>query len=317
MKKLLFLFLLFTFSNLFAKDVLNVGVLAYGTVNWELETIKNYNLDKKNGFDLQVKKIASKNGVAVSFMANEVDMIVNDFVWVNRQNTEGEKLYFYPHSSAVGAIYVRDNNINSIVDLKDKKLGIAGGSVDKSWLLFQAYTKKQYGIDLKNYVLPTFAAPPILNAKIEDGSLQGVLNFWHYNTRLEDMGYKKLISLNEILPKLGIDDNSIAFIGWVFKDEFAKKDKELVTKFLKASDEAKEILKNNKDAWEKIKPLMDAPNKNVENLLIKGYIDGIPTNFNETTISNMQKLYDILNEYGGKNLVGDATTLNPDIFWKK
>lgn len=315
MGKLLLLFFTICFSYLIAKDTLKIGVLSYGTVNWELQTIKENKLDEKYGFNLEIRKIASKNGVAVSFMGDEVDMIVNDFVWVNRQKSEGHSFYFFPYSKAVGAIYVADKNINSIVDLKNKKIGIAGGSVDKSWLLFQAYAKKELDINLKNYLKPVFASPPILNKKVEDGSLEGALNFWHYNTRLEDLGFKKLITLNEILPKLGIKDENIPFIGWVFKQSLVDEDKDIINKFLNASYEAKNLLKTQKNKWKNIQPLMKAENDNVKELLEKGYIEGIPTYFDTNTINEMDKLYKVLVEYGGKDLIGNANSLDKTIFW--
>ena len=36
-----------------------------------------------------------------------------------------------------------DSNITNELDLKNKKIGIAGGQVDKAWLIFRAYYKKK------------------------------------------------------------------------------------------------------------------------------------------------------------------------------
>ena len=59
-----------------------------------------------------------------------------------------------------------DSEIMTIYDLEEKKLGIAGGSIDKSWLLFRAYLKKNTGKDGKRFVKPIFVAPPLLNKLI-------------------------------------------------------------------------------------------------------------------------------------------------------
>ena len=45
--------------------------------------------------------------------------------------------------------------IKTLKDLKGRKLGIAGGPVDKSWLMLRAYSKKKLGIDLKKVIKPT------------------------------------------------------------------------------------------------------------------------------------------------------------------
>ena len=60
MKYKIFLVFIFFLINLNAQQKLRVGVLAYGTVNWGLEILKQNGLDKKNGFDkIEKFKIAS------------------------------------------------------------------------------------------------------------------------------------------------------------------------------------------------------------------------------------------------------------------
>jgi NitT/TauT family transport system substrate-binding protein len=44
--------------------------------------------------------------------------------------------------------------------LKGKKMGIAGGPLDKSWLLLVAYALDMDQIDLKTAITPVFGAPP-------------------------------------------------------------------------------------------------------------------------------------------------------------
>ena len=44
-----------------AQPEVRVGVLKYGTVNWEIDVIKHHQLDKKYQFELKVTSLASKN----------------------------------------------------------------------------------------------------------------------------------------------------------------------------------------------------------------------------------------------------------------
>ena len=48
-------------SQGFAADrpAVRVGVLKFGTVNWELDTIKTHKLDEAEGIDLQIVDLAS------------------------------------------------------------------------------------------------------------------------------------------------------------------------------------------------------------------------------------------------------------------
>ena len=98
-------------------------------------------------------------------------MIVTDWFWVSRQRNEGRLFTFVPHSMAAGGLIVaKDSSIKNEKDLRGKKIGIAGGQVDKGWLIFRAYFKKEYGIELKDISRQIFGAPPLLNKKIEQNN---------------------------------------------------------------------------------------------------------------------------------------------------
>jgi NitT/TauT family transport system substrate-binding protein len=186
-----------------------VGVLAYGTVNWELDVLKQNNLDKKYGFELEIVELASKNAQLIALQSKDVDVIVNDWIWVNAQRASGKDFTFYPYSKASGTLMVNEkSNIKSLADLKGKELGIGGGNFDKTWLLLRAYTKNRYKYDLKDTVNPVFASSPIIYKKMEDGSLEAGINFWHFNAKLEalvdtNISYKDLSSL---------PDNAVVFV---------------------------------------------------------------------------------------------------------
>ena len=48
--------------------VIRLGALSFGTVNWELDTIKNNKLDEKHGFKLEVEALISKD---ISYVTEE------------------------------------------------------------------------------------------------------------------------------------------------------------------------------------------------------------------------------------------------------
>ncbi len=298
-----------------ASGKLRVGVLSFGTVNWELQTIKNNKLDSKNGFNLEIVKLASKNAVSTALLAKSVDVIVTDFIWVNRQRNKGFDFVYYPYSKVVGSMYARPElNINSLEKLDGKNLGVSGGSVDKTWLLMRAYSKYKYKKDLKDIVNPTYAAPPILNKKLLDKSLDATINFWHFTAKLNAKGMKKVIGLDDILPKLGIK-NDISFIGWTFSESFVSQDKKIIDGFLKASSEAKQLLSSNDKEWDKLRTLMKAKKDSIFAVLKDGYKKGIVQKFDENNIKDTKKLYELLVKEGGQKLVGDAIKLDETIFY--
>ena len=118
-----------------------------------MKLIKELELDKKNNFKLEIIELASKNAAAVALQGGAVDLIVTDWFWVSRQRSEGRFFSFVPHSMAAGGLIApKNSNIINDVDLKNKKIGIAGGQVDKGWLIFRAFYKKNMAKILLNLV---------------------------------------------------------------------------------------------------------------------------------------------------------------------
>ena len=312
---LLFSFLFFIGVN---AQTIKIGSLQYGSVNWELKLIKELELDKKNGFDLEIIELASKNAAAVALQGGAVDLIVTDWFWVSRQRNEGRLFSFVPHSMAAGGLIASTNSkISQDIDLKNKKIGIAGGQVDKGWLIFRAFYKKKYGEDLIKLSEPIFGAPPLLNKKLKQNSFDAILTYWPYQAKLlTDDNFKKVIDIRDILSELGIP-RGMPVIGWVFKEKWVDESEEIFKNFLKASDEAKRLMLESDDIWEKVRPYMNASDDKLFKNLRDIYREGIPTGkFTDNQLEGSKKLYSILSKIGGKELVGKATELSPGTFWR-
>ncbi len=323
-KKILSIFyvffsLLVCFNHSLANETIRIGSLQYGSVNWELKLIKELELDKKNGFNLEIVELASKNAAAVALQGNAVDLIVTDWFWVSRQRSEGRKFSFVPQSMAAGGLIVSKNSdITSAVNLEGKKIGIAGGQVDKGWLIFRAFFKKVYGKELKDVSKQIFGAPPLLNKKIEQDNFDAILTYWPYQAKLlTNDKFIKIINITEILKKLDLPEG-IPVIGWVFKDKWAIKKNELLDSFLKVSKETKKIMLESDDIWNNIRPLMNADDDKLFINLRDIYREGIPSEqFTIEQINGSKELYSILSNIGGRELVGKAKTLSPGTFWTK
>ena len=140
--------------------VLKVGVLQFGTINWEMDTIAHHGLDSANGFSLEVHGYASKNASAVALQSGAVDIILTDLFWVSRQRSTGKAYVIMPTTKASGGMYTRaGTTFNDLLQGSKHSIGVAGGSVDKNWLLLQAFSKQQQ-IDLRAHLIPKFGAPP-------------------------------------------------------------------------------------------------------------------------------------------------------------
>ena len=298
--------------------VIKVGVLKWGTVNWELTTLVKKNLDFNNKYELEIVGLANKNAVATALQGKEVDIIVSDYIWVNRQRADGANFTSVPHSFAVGGLIANPkSNIKSVADLSGKKLGIAGGPVDKSWVILQAYALEKLGINLKDSVETVFAAPPVINEQMLEGKLDAVLNFWHYNARLKAAGMQEVISVKSVLKELNLNQNTPLLV-WVFDKEWADQNVGLVSSFLDSSFQTKDILLNDLDHWETLKKKMKADeNEKLFTTLRDAYRDGIVVEFKNDHIKSASEVFAVMSSIGGEKLVGSATNLDPDTFWKR
>lgn len=294
----------------------SVGVLKYGTVNWEIAVIKHYQLDKKYNFDLQVMPLSNKNASAVALQSKAVDIILGDWLWVNRQRFNGKSYTLVPTSIASGGVYVNgESTAKSLHDLTKSKIGVAGGAVDKNWLLLQAYAQKKYKLNIKENAEIVFATPPLLNRLMQRNNVDAAINFWHYNARLSANGYRLLVSVPQMLTELGIT-NKVPLLGWVFDQEWAAKHNQKITGFLQASNEAKRLLLFCDEEWQRIRSLTKAENDEVFIALINEYRTRLLHKFGTEEMKASKQVFRILAQQGGRDLVGKATSLAEETFWQ-
>nr|WP_246711958.1 ABC transporter substrate-binding protein [Phyllobacterium myrsinacearum] len=297
-----------------AAETVRVGVLKFGTVNWELDTIKHHKLDEKYDVNVDVHFFASEDATNVAMMAGDVDIIVSDWLWVSRQRTSGEDLAFAPYSTSVGALMVRDGSpVKSLADLKGKKIGVAGGPLDKSWLLLQGLAKRQ-SLDLAEQNEIVYGAPPLLAEKAQQNELDAVLNFWNFCARLEADGFHRVISTSDAAKALGAT-GTVSALGYIFHDSWANAHPKAIAGFIKASGDAKVLLGGSDAEWLRLAPVIKAEGRELA-ILRERYREGIPSRPINDEQADAEKLYAVLAELGGPRLVGPAATLASGTFWR-
>ncbi|MEZ5827067.1 MAG: ABC transporter substrate-binding protein [Hyphomicrobiales bacterium] len=302
-----------------AADKIKIGVLKFGTVSWLLDTIETNGLDKAEGIELDIVPLASTQATTVGLQANSLDLVATDWLWVSRERTNGADFAFVPFTTALGAIMVPPNSpIKTLADLKGKTLGIAGGPLDKSWLLIVAYALRTANIDLRTDTTQEFGAPPLLNERAKQGEIDAVLNFWPYAARLEAEGFTELISLNDVVRELGAK-GEVSMVGFVFGDRWADKNPKAIQGFIRAAAKANELLATSNEEWDRLKPLMSQNDPSFTEAtfeaLRRRYREGIPERSAAADEADAKILYQFLRELGGKKLVGSGTELAPGTFW--
>jgi NitT/TauT family transport system substrate-binding protein len=244
-------------------STLRLGLLQFGTVQWLVEVIRHDGLDRAHGIDLHTSLLANNDAGRVALMAGGADLVVADWLFAAYQRQAGTPLSFAPFSSASGGIMVPGKSpIASLTDLRGRRLGVAGGPADRSWLLVQAAARRKYQLDLRAAANVVYGAPPLLGAKLQQGELDAVLTFWTFAARLEAEGCRQVISVDDCAKWLGLPAQ-LGLLGFVFHTDWAERRRTAVDGFLGAvADAEQKLAANTPDAdqtWGRLRPLMQAP----------------------------------------------------------
>lgn len=310
-----FIFALAMSASPAGAETIRLAIQKTGTVAWELAVIRAHGLDKQAGLDIAALELASPEAGKIALRAGSVDIIVSDWLWVSRERSLGAKLAFYPYSSAVGAVMVPASSpLKSLPDLKGRSIAVAGGPLDKSWLLLQA-ALKQNGIDLKTQATINYGAPALLAEKGARGEFDATLNYWNFSAALEARGMRRLTGMDEVLPKLGITGRP-AMIGYAFDEAWAAKNRSTVERFVDVTRRAKEILASSDAEWQRIAPLVGTSEPATLAVYRDRYREGIPRRSIADEEADASALYQVLARLGGSELVGSATSLAPGTFYR-
>jgi NitT/TauT family transport system substrate-binding protein len=271
-----------------------------GTLDWELSA-----LPESADFKIAIQSVATSEAAKIALQSGAVDMIVSDFLFVSQSRNTGTDLSFYPYSNTSGALVVAANSsIKNVKDLVGKRLGIAGGELDKNWLLLQAVGKKE-NFDLNKSVEKVFGAPPLINEQLKNQRVDAVLTHWHFAAQLESQGYKQLLDGKALQQTLGISEN-VPTLGYVFKESWANANKPELKAFFAATSDAKNRLCSDAELWKKATAKME----NTSDILRQRYCDGRVTSWNPEAA---QKLYSVLFSLNPK--VGNSQNLAIGTFW--
>jgi NitT/TauT family transport system substrate-binding protein len=294
--------------------VLRISVLKFGTVNWELETIKHHGLDIEQGIALDVQGVAGSAAAQVAFQGSAADVMVSDWLWVARQRAAGRDYVFVPYSKAVGGLLVPNGStVQGLADLADGKIGIAGGPLDKSWLILRAYAQKTLALDLEAQTEQVFGAPPLIFKAALDGDLDAAINYWHFTAKMEAAGMRKLIDISEAALELGLDPDT-PLLGYVVKGDLLRADAELVAGLARASRNAKALLARDDAEWDRLRPRMNAKTDAEFEALKEGFRAGIPK-ARPVDQQAAARMLDLMYRIGGADLLGQADSLPEGTFY--
>jgi NitT/TauT family transport system substrate-binding protein len=297
-----------------AESSLRVATLRFGSLAWLLATIQAERLDSKVGLKLDIVDVATNQAGPIALLAGDVDVIVSDWTWALRQRSEGEDLKFRPFSSALGAVMVpRDSPIRTLADLAGRRLGVAGGAIDKSWLLLRAYSRRAIGKDIVAEASLVFGAAPLLTEEIRNRRLDAVLNFWPFAARLSANGFTRLLDMRDVLKALDIAPLP-PLVGFVWRERLEASKQAALAAFFATIEDGNRILAQSDAAWDRIRDLVK-PSNDAELAALKTfYRSGITGPWSEAQTRSAEKLTRLLIELGDEELMGAGSGFDAKLF---
>jgi NitT/TauT family transport system substrate-binding protein len=301
-------------SHARAADHIRVATLKTGTLAWELDVVRAHGLDAQANLAIDVIELASTEAGKIALKGGAADVIVSDWLWVARERALGDNLVFYPYSSALGAVMApADGQIKSVGDLKSKKLGVAGGPLDKSWLLLRALALRS-GLDLKSEASIVYGAPPLLAQKALQGETDATLTFWNFCAALEAKGMRPAIPMQDVVKSLGAA-GEVAMVGYVFDGGWAVQNRAPLDRFLVVMRKAEWILAETPAEWGRLAPRIGVAEPDALEVYRRRFREGIPKRLLVDELADAQRLYRVLESIGGPDLVGPSSDLDPGAFY--
>jgi NitT/TauT family transport system substrate-binding protein len=297
-----------------AADRLRIAIQKTGTASWELEVIKAHGLDKAANLDIETIELASTEAGKIALVGGAADMVVEDWLWAARERALGGKLLFTPYSSALGAVMApKDSPIHGVADLAGRSIGVAGGPLDKSWLLLRAAALGA-GLDLTKAAQPSYGAPPLIAEKLVQGETEAALEYWNFSADLEERGFRRAIEMADVEKTLGAT-GPVAMTGYVFSESFAASHKDVLRRYFAAAAEARKILSEDPSAWAPIEARLRLKDDRALAVYRHRYLEGVPKRAIAEEAADARVLYRRLAEVGGEALVGKERELDAGLFY--
>ena len=182
------------------------------------------------------------------------------------------------------------------------ELAVAGGPLDKSWLLLQALARRA-GIDLRKQATVVYGAPPLLAEKALQGEIDATLTFWNFCADLESRGQKRAIAMDDVMKGLGAK-GPVAIVGYTFDSGWAARNRSTVDRFLEATE------------WQRLAPRIRVTDAGALAIYRQRYGEGIVRRPIAEEEADARALYLVLAEIGGIELVGPARELAAGTFYR-
>jgi NitT/TauT family transport system substrate-binding protein len=120
--------------------------------------------------------------------------------------------------------------------------------------------------------------------------------------------------MDDVVRNLGAA-GPVAMVGYVFNASWARRNRSLLDRFFAATRQAKDILAQSPEEWQRLAPRISASGAGALDVYRRRYLEGIPRRSLGAEVADARTLYNVLAEIGGADLVGPARELDPGTFY--
>lgn len=205
-------------------------------------------------FDLRPEKRTSLSPPTLHLMITEkqVDIGFAGFTTMATARSQGrDTIVIYGVFSPVNAVFVpKDSELDSLDDLRGRRLGIFGGPGSTTFAFLSVIARKWYGLDLFNDVELVTAPGPALIELMARGDLDAILlgTIESIEMQAEDR-FRVLTDLSEEY-RLRQGGRAPAHVTIATNEEFAAANPDIVIDYLRAYRKAIDYIRENPVVWD-------------------------------------------------------------------
>lgn len=223
-----------------APTKVQVGGLAQSQVGLVLDVLKAQSFDRRHDIAVDSRTYPTLDGVFTAIRGAQVDIGSGGWTAIAQFRSRNiPVVMFMPVGRGISLDVVvrKDLPVQSLADLKDKRIGSFAGAAGTGTVLLRVLTKNFFGYDPAETGRLQFAGPGLLPPLVEKGELDAALLFDPIAARSLLTGrFRSIGNLAEIYrDKVG---EEFLWIGYSTNDAFARQNPEALRGFARAWQDA-------------------------------------------------------------------------------
>lgn len=277
---------------------------AFGTNSYIPFIVKKFKLDSKYGFELVTVSAATPQARVTAIQSGSAEMGTSDWIEIARLRKAGVNMVGVAPFLRWGADFVvvpAESSLRTLGDLKGKRFGVYS-KTSLNWVIERLVAQKFYGVDLERDATVHEAAVPLLRGLLEQGQLDAS-EIWNSVTpaMVATGKFRVLAKDSDLVAQFGLPDTP--FLLYAVEAKYLASHPHNIRAFVAAYQEAVQTLRDNDEVWIERGREMKMTDEVAALFRTEARTD-IWKSFEAKTESDIKKVFDVLLEAAGPEIVG-------------